>query len=179
MKRCFWILVLGALVGCNAGHNQTNIELVQNMMDEPNIKSQDWVPQDGDKGQMRMPPDHTISRGHVPDDFAGDPGAADKARNPFAGQMSPEVLSVGRHYFEIYCSICHGHDGAGDGTVAVKMAVKPRDLVTADAKGYTDGRIYYAMTYGRGVMRPYASQIPDRDVRWKIVNYVRSLQKQK
>ena len=178
MRRLLWLSGLSVLLAaCNGGHNKTNIELIQNMMDQPSIKSQDWVPEQGDKLQMLTPPAHTIARGHVPYPHADDPAAADKLVNPYAGKMSPQVLEAGRHSYDIYCAVCHGATGAGDGTVAAKMAVKPRNLINADAKAYTDGRIYHAITAGRGVVRSYISQIPDPDARWKIVNYVRSLQK--
>jgi mono/diheme cytochrome c family protein len=178
MRLTISLIALLGLAACNGGPNKTNIEIVQNMMDQPSIKSQDWVPADGDKEQMLMPPAHTISRGHPPYPYADDPGGAEKQVNPFAGNSSPEVMAVGHKYFDIYCSICHGKTGAGDGNVAVKMAVKPRNLLGADAKSYTDGRIFHAISAGRGVMRPYISQIPDPEIRWKIVTYVRSLQRQ-
>ena len=178
MRRLFFLTTVSVmLAGCNGGPNKTNIELIQNMMDQPTIKSQDWVPEEGDKLQMRNPPAHTVARGQTPYPYADDPAAAEKMANPFAGNMSAETLTVGRHAYDIYCAVCHGAKGAGDGTVAEKMAVKPRNLISAEAKAYSDGRIYHAITAGRGVMRSYSSQIPSADVRWKIVNYVRSLQK--
>lgn len=178
MKRLmFSFATLMALAGCNGGPNKTNIEVVQNMMDQPSVKSQDWVPQDGDKTQMRVPPAHTVARGQVDYKYADDPAGAEKQPNPLAGQMSPEVLTVGRKHYDIYCAVCHSATGDGHGPVAERMAVKPRNLIDAQAKAYSDGRIYHAITAGRGVMRPYASQIPDEEIRWKIVNYVRSLQK--
>lgn len=178
MKRLLGtISLILVFAGCNGGHNQTNIELVQNMMDQPSIKSQDWVPAEGDKEQMLVPPAHTVARNRPPYPYADDPERGDKQPNPIAGDMSPEVLKVGHHYFDIYCSICHGVTGAGDGNVAALMALKPRNLLSAEAKAYPDGRIFHAISAGRGAMRPYISQIPDPEIRWRIVNYVRSLQK--
>lgn len=178
MKRLFVAIApVFVLAACNGGHNQTNIELVTNMMDQPSVKSQDWIPEEGDKGQMRMPAAHSVPRNYTPYPYADDPAAAEKQVNPHAGDMSPEILNVGHKYFDIYCSICHGVTGEGNGNVAVMMDAKPRNLISAEAKAYTDGRIFHAMSAGRGVMRPYISQIPDPEIRWKIVNYVRSLQR--
>lgn len=178
-----WLLVstlsAGVLVACNGGPNKTNIEVIQNMMDQPSIKAQDWVPAEGDKLQMLAPPAHTVARGRAPYAYADNPGEADKLVNPLAKDRSPEMLTAGKHHFEVFCSHCHGKSGGGDGPVAEKMAVKPRNLLAPDAKAYTDGRIFHAITAGRGLMRQHASQIPDEKVRWKIVNYVRSLQGQK
>ncbi len=177
MKYTVTLFAVLALVGCNAGPNRTNIEVIQNMMDQVSIKSQDWDPKQGDAGQMRLPPEGAIARGQEVYKYMGDPAGAATEKNPLGGDMSPETLTMGRKYYEIYCSVCHGATGAGEGLVAEKMSVKPRNLITADAKGYSDGRIYYAITAGIGVMGAYSSQIPEAKKRWAIVNYVRSLQK--
>lgn len=176
MKYTLWVLpFVGLLTACNAGPNQTNIELIRNMMDQISVKSQDWDPKEGDKVQMRMPPPNTVARGKVPYKYASDPMGAESLRNPLS--MSAEVLELGRKTYDIYCAVCHGHTGAGDGSVAVKMAVKPRNLLDMEAKRFSDGRIFHAITSGRGVMGAYISQIPDERTRWAVVNYVRSLQR--
>jgi mono/diheme cytochrome c family protein len=177
-KHLLIFLPLFTLVGCNGGPNQTNIELIQNMMDQVSIKSQDWDPSQGDKVQMRTPPPGTVARNFTPYAYAKDPQGAERQPNPFGKDMSPELLTMGRKYFEIYCMVCHGATGAGDGTVSTKMAVKPRNLISAEAKAYSDGRIFHAITAGKGVMGSYRGQIPDAKKRWAIVNYVRTLQKQ-
>lgn len=171
------IAALVPLAGCNGGKGQTNIELNQNMMDQVSIKSQDWDPKQGEMVQMRVPPEHTVSRGHTPYKFAKDPAGADKDVNPLAGDMSPEVLTLGQKKFDIYCALCHGASGKNDGTVTPKMPVKPRVLASDEARAYSDGRIFYAITMGKGVMGSYAGQIPDVRDRWAVVNYVRSIQK--
>lgn len=176
-KILFAAIATWVLAGCNGGPNKTNIELVTNMMDQPMVKSQGWIPDQGDKVQMRMPPDGTVARGQVPYPYMNDPAGAEKQPNPLAGNMSPEVLTLGQKTFEIYCKICHGPEGRGDGPVAEKMAVKPRNLMSDEAKKYTDGRIYHAITAGKGVMGSYMSQITESKRRWAVVNYVRSMQR--
>ena len=166
------------LTACNGGPNKPNIELVTNMMDQPAIKSQDWNPEEGDKVQMRMPPDHTVPRGQPPYKYAKDVEGAAKDVNPLAGDMSAATLTLGRKYYDIYCALCHGMTGAGDGQIAAKMAVKPRNLIIPPALGYTDGHMFFVITAGYGVMGNYATQIVDPRTRWAVVNYVRSLQKQ-
>lgn len=166
------------LAACNGGPNRTNIEIIQNMMDQISIKSQDWDPSQGDKMQMRMPPENTISREMVPYQFKTDAAAGWKQTNPHAGDQSAEFLTLGNKYYTTYCLPCHGESGQGNGLVAEKMAVKPRNLVSPEAKAYGDGRIFHAISGGYGVMGSYATQITDPKNRWAVVNYVRSLQKQ-
>lgn len=177
MKRLGWLSLL-VLIGCNGGKNQTNIELVTNMMDQESIKSQDWDPSDGEKSQMRMPPEGTVPQNFEVYPYPDDPEAAgNNLKNPLAGDLSPENLELGQKNFAIYCAVCHGDKGAGDGTVAEKMAVRPPSLLTDKVRNYPDGRIYHIITRGQGVMGSYASQVTEPKRRWAIVNYIRSLQK--
>ncbi len=179
MKKLVFLLPIAwMLSACNGSGNNPNIEVIPNMMDQVSIKSQDWNPQEGDKVQMRAPPAHAVARGHKPYKYAEDPIAAEKQPNPFASDRSPELVELGKRQYTIYCGVCHGAGGAGDGTVADKMAVKPRSLINPESKAFTDGRIYHAITAGRGVMGSYAGQIPNEKARWAVVNYVRSLQRQ-
>lgn len=179
MKKLIFISISALLVaGCNAGKNQTNIEVIQNMMDQVSIKSQDWDPAHPDKVQMLLPPEHTVARGHTPYKFAKDPAGAEKDVNPLAGNMSPEILTLGQKKYDIYCGLCHGATGKNDGTISPKLLVKPRLLLSDEVRAYSDGRIYFAITMGKGVMGSYAGQIPKEHDRWAVVNYVRSLQKQ-
>jgi mono/diheme cytochrome c family protein len=125
-----------------------------------------------------MPPEGTVPQGFEVYTYGNDAEAAGQGlKNPMASEMSPEALLVGQKQYVIYCGICHGDKGAGDGTVAAAMAVKPPTLLSDKIRNYPDGRIYHIITRGQGVMGSYASQIPDPKKRWAVVNYIRSLQK--
>jgi mono/diheme cytochrome c family protein len=155
-----------------------NIELIQDMMDQPALKPQDYMPNDPNKAAARLPPEHTVPIGYKPYPYHLNPEEAQaKLRNPYSGNMSPEVLELGRAKYDIYCAVCHGYEGKGDGPVAPKMALKPPSLVAGRTPGLNDGGIYHIITDGQGVMSSYAYQMPNDNDRWAIVNYVRSLQK--
>lgn len=167
------------LLGCNAGKNRTNIELIQDMMDQPSLKAQDHDPK-LDGPAMRVPPEGSIPRGYepIPEDIGNDPEKAGRELdNPVANDFSPEILETGRENYRIYCGVCHGDNGVGKGPVASAMSLKPPSLVNERVSGFRDGRIFHVITKGYGVMGSYASQITDPETRWSIVNYVRTLQK--
>jgi mono/diheme cytochrome c family protein len=83
-------------------------------------------------------------------------------------------LARGQELFDRACSPCHGTGGAGDGPVT-QVGMLPMSLLTAQARGYTDGYIYGIIRVGRGLMPAYGHQVAHFD-RWNVVNYVRSLQ---
>lgn len=173
------VVALGGLLACNGGKNQTNIELIQDMMDQRSIKAQDWDPSNPNQAMMLTPPENTVPRNKKPYPYHLDYQAAEKnLKNPYAGDLTPDILRRGKESFNIYCSVCHGERARGDGPVAEKMmAVKPPSLVTEKAKKYSDGRLFHIITDGQGVMFSYASQISDENDRWAIVSYLRTLQR--
>ncbi|MBL8890029.1 MAG: DUF3341 domain-containing protein [Planctomycetaceae bacterium] len=99
--------------------------------------------------------------------------------------VSEETMARGKQRFDIYCAVCHGTTGAGDGMVnqrAMTLNALQRASWTS-AKSLHDhtvinqpvGRIFDTITNGRGTMGPYRSQISVED-RWAIVLYVKALQ---
>lgn len=176
-------MALGLLSSCSGGtrpklHTEPNVELIQDMMDQAAIKAQDYDHVTGEAG-ARIPPAGTVPQGYVPYKFKGDPAGGATLKNPLAGDLSPEILTIGQKKYETYCLVCHGVTGAGDGPVAVKMALKPPSVLTDKIISMSDGGIYHIITDGQGVMSSYAYQLVDEKDRWAIVNYIRSLQKLK
>jgi cytochrome c553 len=168
-----------ALSGCGASGNHANVELIQDMMESPAVKAQEFDETSPHGSGMRVPPDGTIPTNFTPYKHKGDVEGASKMPNPMSGTMTPEVLVVGQKYFETNCAVCHGQKAAGnpDSNVVKNMALKPPTLLSEKVRGYTDGHIYHVITEGQGVMGPYASHIPQA-YRWQVVNYIRFLQKE-
>jgi len=93
-------------------------------------------------------------------------------KNPLPSLSKPDSLEAAR-LFNINCAVCHGAKAENNGPVAPKIGgVKS---IVAASPGYSDGRIFYVMTYGQNNMGSYASQL-DRKQRWMIVQYIRTLE---
>ena len=120
--------------------------------------------------------------GKMPANRPQDAGAPVSAAYPddvetFPFPMTKEALDRGQERYNIYCSVCHGMTGNGDGMVARRGFNKP-----APASYHQDrlrqapvGHFFDVMTNGWGAMPSYASQISVED-RWKIIAYIRALQ---
>jgi mono/diheme cytochrome c family protein len=169
------------LAGCNGGKDQANIELIQDMMEQRNLKSQKLDPLTG-RMEAQVPPENTVPRGYTPYEFHNDAIAAEaKLINPLSadklGDKFETSVARGKNRFEIYCTPCHGINADGKGKVAEFMNLKPPSLMSDKVRAFKDGRIYHIITDGQGLMNPYSTQIYKAEDRWAIVNYVRSLQK--
>jgi len=111
---------------------------------------------------------------HVPPAVPQNQPLLDRIENPV--QRTAASLERGKARFEIYCQVCHGPKGLGDGPVAAKLANAVRNLTDQKIVEQTDGWIFGVMTNGFGALMPeYGSKIAPED-RWNIVNYVRTLQ---
>lgn len=86
-------------------------------------------------------------------------------------------LDRGQERYNIYCSVCHGMTGYGDGMIARRGFNRP-----SPANYHQDrlrqapaGHFFDVMTNGWGAMPSYAQQVSVED-RWRIVAYIRALQ---
>jgi mono/diheme cytochrome c family protein len=90
-------------------------------------------------------------------------------------EMNKKTLKEGRKFYGIFCQVCHGVAGEGNGPVTKKGFPPPPSLKTDRVRKMKDTEIYQIITDGFKNMPGYKSQILPKD-RWKIIQYVRELQ---
>jgi mono/diheme cytochrome c family protein len=117
--------------------------------------------------------------------------AADFPANfPKDGEALKRALERGQERFNIYCAVCHGRTGAGDGMIVQRGFIRPPAYypLAGDVKGNPDlyrrevnllsvppGYFYDKITNGYGAMFSYAARVEPED-RWRIAAYIRVLQ---
>ncbi len=90
--------------------------------------------------------------------------------------VTRQMMQRGQERFQISCLPCHGALGDGNGiTKKYGMAVVA-NLHDARIVKLPDGEIFNVITYGRGLMGAYGSNVTVED-RWAIIAYVRALQR--
>lgn len=97
--------------------------------------------------------------------------------SPITG--SAAELARGEALFGQFCTPCHGATGVGNGTVVGPNRFPPTplmNLMSEQARNYSDGYIWGMITNGRGLMPSYR-RIPADD-RWTIVSHVRRMQRE-
>jgi mono/diheme cytochrome c family protein len=121
---------------------------------------------------LQTPVEGTLARGQRPFHFTAGEGEAIRAgrelTNPFAA--TPTVLGDGQGLFQIYCSLCHGAAGNGDGHLVGKIPPPP-SYRSARLLSFAPGRMFHVLTLGSGKMPSYAGQL-SADERWKVITYV-------
>ena len=128
------------------------------------------------------PVEGTIARGdmpayHLKNDTTDYNTTSKSVVNPL--DKNTVDLKEAERLYLVNCGICHGTklDGNGplynDGNGPYSAA--PKNLVSDEIKGKADGTIFHVITYGKGQMGSYASQLTTKQ-RWMVVDYIRSKQ---
>ncbi len=130
----------------------------------------------------RLPVEGTIPRGYESYQFAHLGNTIEEALTVGEQLSNPVPLTMdnlkqGQQLFNIYCAVCHGKRGEGNGPViGPNRFPAPPSLHTKQALSYEDGTFYHIMTKGVGKMPSYADKL-DLHERWKVTHYVHALQR--
>lgn len=105
---------------------------------------------------------------------------AEIIQNPYP--ITTAGLARAKNLYDIYCGICHGEKGDGNGYLYndelnpnAKYPAAPANLLTDEFITASNGRYYHAIMYGKNVMGPYADKLSFEE-RWQVIHYIRSLQ---
>lgn len=93
----------------------------------------------------------------------------------FPFPVTEEILNRGQERFQIFCSVCHGMTGEGDGMIVRRGFRRPPSYYEQRLREAPVGHFFDVVTNGWGAMPSYAAQVPVQD-RWAIIAYIRALQ---
>jgi len=93
----------------------------------------------------------------------------------FPVQVTEELIDRGQDRFNIYCIVCHGPVGKGDGMVVRRGFPQPPTYHDDRLRNAPVGHFFDVMTNGWGKMNSYSGQLSAAD-RWAIIAYIRTLQ---
>ncbi len=100
---------------------------------------------------------------------------ADAARVPNPVKPTPESIAQGKKYYGYDCTMCHGENGDGKGSVAVDEKMNLKDFRDpASLKNRTDGELFYILKNGKGHMPAEPIRLTPNEL-WNLINYIRSL----
>jgi mono/diheme cytochrome c family protein len=141
----------------------------KDMFDQPSIKPQETA--------VKIPPS-SIPLGAVEPlpvpQTVGELVAARMAAAALVNPVpvTPGSLAKGKFFYQIYCLVCHGQGGRGDGPVGKKFVPPPMNLTLAYVQRQPEGQLFYTITHGSVVM-PYYRDAMSVEERWHLVNYLK------
>lgn len=198
----FLVLVVLAMAGFRGmKSNRPPIEIFPDMDRQPKVKAQ--VPSDffADGRAARPPVEGTVPLGYampMHKEVNGSTGASVSPYKHIVFSNAPDYLDTGKmgenwgtgiplevddklmargqERFGIYCAVCHGATGAGNG-IAHKFGLNTVQSLTQERiRVMPDGEIFNTISHGKNTMMSYGDRIQVQD-RWAIIAYIRALQK--
>jgi len=177
-QKSLLMFIVILMIGCRGDHStKPPIHLNPNMDSQDKFKAQSTNPFFADSSAMRLPVDGTValntnfSRNEY---LTGKDANGNLIQNPEL--LTTELINRGGERFDIYCAVCHGIKGDGQGNIIkYKYPIPPTNFHQGWLIERPDGHYFDVITNGIRTMPSYKHQIPVRD-RWAIVSYVRKLQ---
>ena len=84
-------------------------------------------------------------------------------------------LERGHQQFDIFCAVCHGRTGEGNGMIVQRGFTPPPSYHIDRLRNAPVGHFFEVMTNGYGAMYSYNERVKPED-RWRIAAYIRALQ---
>jgi mono/diheme cytochrome c family protein len=174
------LAIMSGLSSCGKiDENSPGTEFMPDMYRSPSLEVYNYiVTKAGDTlWSSRLPVAGTISKDHMP---ALAPSinyeSSANVKNPLPNLTTDfsEYSNQGKELYEKFCVHCHGATGGGDGKVALKLPGPP-PAYNGALKDLAEGKIFYSITHGKGLMGSHASQLSVEET-WKLVCYVQTLQ---
>jgi mono/diheme cytochrome c family protein len=186
----FLPLALGlvlVLSGCRGMKSEkTPVHPNLNMDFQEKFEAQEANPFFEDDAAMRQPVAGTVARGQLrttenaPFEYGRSASGAYVDDIPL--QVTEALVERGQERYEIFCSMCHGGAGYGQGVIMVGNNGQGYGYTPAPSyhtdylRDIQDGYLYGVIANGVRSMPSYGHEMAPAD-RWAVVAYIRALQR--
>lgn len=177
MKSLIKIVVIAVVfvaVSCNKS-TAPNYQFMPNMYESAGYETYGEAAfPDGVEAQL--PAEGSIARGFIPFDIENTTEGFALAKETLTSPLdSTQVeLNRGKELYDIYCGICHGNKGKGQGNLVKREKILGIPSYDDAGRAITEGSIYHTIYYGKNAMGSYANQLNEEE-RWQVVAYVLKL----
>jgi mono/diheme cytochrome c family protein len=126
--------------------------------------------------EAQLPAEGSIPRGFIPFDIENSTEGFTLAKETLKSPLdsSQVELNRGKELYDIYCGICHGNKGNGQGNLVKREKILGIPSYDDAGRAITEGSIYHTIYYGKNAMGSYANQLNEEE-RWQVVSYVLKL----
>lgn len=124
--------------------------------------------------EAQLPVAGSVARGWEPYDYPdtneGYEAAKADLKSPL--EATAENSATGKELYGIYCAVCHGNKGDGQGILMTRE--KFLGVPSYADRDITSGSIYHVLMYGKNAMGSHAGQV-NAEERWQIAQHVMEL----
>ena len=126
--------------------------------------------------QAQLPVEGSVPRGWQPYEYEDSNEGYESAKANLKSPLiqNDENLKNGKKMYDIYCSVCHGSKGDGQGILMERE--KFLGIPSYADRDITEGSIYHVLMHGINLMGSHSGQVNEEE-RWQIAQYVLKLKK--
>ncbi|KJD32689.1 cytochrome C [Tamlana nanhaiensis] len=126
--------------------------------------------------EAQLPAEGSIPRGFVPFDIENSTEGYELAKATLNSPLDSTAVDLerGKALYNIYCGICHGTKGDGQGNLVKREKILGIPSYDDAGRAINAGSIYHTIYYGKNAMGSYANQLNEEE-RWQVVSYVLKL----
>ena len=124
--------------------------------------------------EAQLPAEGSIARGWQPYDYPDTNEGYEAAKANLVSPLENTAAhkATGKELYGIYCAICHGNKGDGQGVLMTRE--KFLGVPSYADREITQGSIYHVLMYGKNAMGSHAGQVNATE-RWQIAQHVMEL----
>jgi len=166
-----------ALMASCGNKKSPNYQYMPNMYEPVGYETYGEVGFLPNNSEAMDPVPNTIPRGWMPYEFDNSLEQKELARaqpSPLDSLNSEANLAKGKELYDIYCAICHGNLGKGQGTLVKREKILGVPSYADVARNISVGSTYHTIYYGLNSMGSYAGQL-NHEERWQVSEYVMKL----
>ncbi|WP_386128106.1 c-type cytochrome [Winogradskyella litorisediminis] len=167
--------MLISIVSCNK-KTRRNYQYMPNMYESVGYEAYQESDAFANGVEAQLPVEGTLPRGYslyeIEDTNEGYEEAKATLKNPL--DSTQVDYEKGGPLYGIYCAICHGNKGAGQGHLVKTEKILGVPSYADEGRAITEGSIYHVIYYGKNSMGSYANFMSEEE-RWQVVAYVEKL----
>lgn len=169
------VIVLVSFASCKKD-TRPNYQFMPNMYEPVGYETYSESNAFANGVEAQLPAEGSIPRGFTPFDIDNTNDGYLLAKETVVNPLDSTQIDPlrGGQLYDIYCGICHGKKGDGQGNLVKREKILGVPSYDDAGRAITAGSVYHTIYYGKNAMGSYANQLNEEE-RWQVVSYVMDL----
>lgn len=174
VSKIFILVLIGSTLWSCQDNSRPNYQFFPNMYEPVGYEAYGEYEVFPNSQEALLPVEGTIARGYSLYDYKNTNEGYEAALKTLKSPLTVTEIDTkrGKELYDIYCGICHGNKGAGQGKLVKREKIL--GVPSYADRAITAGSIYHVIYYGKNSMGSYANLINEEE-RWQVTAYVESL----
>lgn len=174
VSKIFILVLIGSTLWSCQDNSRPNYQFFPNMYEPVGYEAYGEYEVFPNSQEALLPVEGTIARGYSLYDYKNTNEGYEAALKTLKSPLTVTEIDTkrGKELYDIYCGICHGNKGAGQGKLVKREKIL--GVPSYADRAITAGSIYHVIYYGKNSMGSYANLLNEEE-RWQVTAYVEAL----